>query len=147
MRNYRRFYKTLAIVARQQKVEQEEYKKDIVKIYTNGRTCHLREMSAKEYEAMCEALELSTGNTFQADRRKARSEVLTLMTKIGIDTTDWNRVDLFCKDKRIAGKPFRHLTIEDLKALKPKLRAILNKADNNPSHKAMIVPFNNNISN
>ena len=146
MRNYRRFYKTLAIVTRQQKVEQEEFKKDIVNIYTNGRTCHLREMTAKEYEAMCEALELSTGNTYQSDRRKARSEVLTLMTKIGIDTTDWNRVDLFCKDKRIAGKAFRHLTLEDLKALRPKLRAMLNKAGKK-EHKAMIVPFNNNISN
>lgn len=124
MQNYRRFYKTLAIAAKQMHTDRDEYKRSLVSGYTNGRTEHLHEMTEREYETMCEALEALTGNTYQRDRRKARSEVLRLMQQMGIDTTDWSRVDLFCKDRRIAGKAFKLLTLEELMALKPKLRKI-----------------------
>jgi hypothetical protein len=49
------------------------------------------------------------------------------MQQLGIDTTDWNRVDAFCKDVRIAGKAFRHISIDELEALVVKLRAIKRK--------------------
>ena len=56
--------------------------------------------------------------------RRRRSEVLKLMQQLGIDTTDWNRVDRFCIDTRIAGKAFRHISIDELEALAVKLRTI-----------------------
>ena len=52
---------------------------------------------------------------------------------IGIDTTDWDRVDAYCLDARIAGKVFRKLTIPELEALVPKLKAIARKAKEKPA--------------
>lgn len=49
------------------------------------------------------------------------------MQQLGIDTTDWNRVDRFCSDTRIAGKAFRHISIDELEALAVKLRTIARK--------------------
>ena len=46
------------------------------------------------------------------------------MQQIGTDTTDCNREDRFCSDSRIAGKAFRHISIDELEALAMKLRTI-----------------------
>lgn len=62
--------------------------------------------------------------------RRMRSSVLHQMQLLGINTADWSRVDAYCMDKRIAGKPFRDLDEEELKALLKKLRAIRRKKDN-----------------
>ena len=59
--------------------------------------------------------------------RRQRSSVLHQMQLLGIDTADWNRVDAFCRDPRIAGKRFCHLDSGDLDALLRKLRAIIRK--------------------
>ena len=45
----------------------------------------------------------------------------------GIDTTDWNRVDAYCRHPRLAGKEFRKLTADELDTLIIKLRIILRK--------------------
>ena len=71
------------------------------------------------HDAQCEAL--------RRQLRRRRSEVLKLMQQLGIDTTDWNRVDRFCSDTRIAGKAFRHISIDELEALAVKLRTIARK--------------------
>ena len=44
-----------------------------------------------------------------------------------MDTTDFDKVNAFCQNVRIAGKPFGMLTIEELEALIPKLEAIIRK--------------------
>ena len=44
--------------------------------------------------------------------------------RLGIDTTDWTRINAFCRDVRIAGKEFGALGPEELDALTMKLRAI-----------------------
>lgn len=62
--------------------------------------------------------------------RQKRSSVLHQMQLMGINTADWNRVDTFCMDKRIAGKRFCQLDGEELDALLKKLRAIKRKRDN-----------------
>ena len=49
------------------------------------------------------------------------------MQQMGIDTTDWNRINAFCQDQRIAGKPFARLTNDELDALAVKLRSIQRK--------------------
>ena len=64
--------------------------------------------------------------------RRRRSEVLKLMQQLGIDTTNWNRVDAFCEDVRIAGKAFRHISIDELEVLAVKLRAIKRKKEASP---------------
>lgn len=110
-------------------------KETLVEQFTNGRTKHLHLMASTEYDAMCRQLESVAGYDERQRRlrdglRKARSGTLHQMQLYGIDTTDWSRVDAFCKDKRIAGKRFRELDIEELNALNTKLRMIIRKKSN-----------------
>lgn len=94
----------------------------LVKQYTDGRTTSLHEMSDDEYNAMCDGML----NTIVDKEllRKARSIALHLMQKMGIDTSDWVRVNEYCQDPRIAGKLFAALTTDELTELIRKLRAI-----------------------
>ncbi len=107
-------------------------KEALVQEFTNGRTTSLREMKNEEYEQMCRKLEEVAGwdesrAAHRAALRKARSGVLRQMQLWGVETTNWERVDQFCSDKRIAGKYFRYLSIEELNALNVKLRAMNRK--------------------
>ena len=117
-RNYGRFYCLL-------KKLPEADKETLVSSFTNGRTVHLHEMSAKEYAAMCASLEEHTG--WRVQLKKKRSLCLKLMQQAGIDTTDWQRINDFCRHPRIAGKVFRQLSLADLDSLQTKLRAIMRK--------------------
>ena len=49
------------------------------------------------------------------------------MQKIGLDNSDWARVNDFCLNPRIAGKPFGRLDTEELEQLAVKLRSIERK--------------------
>lgn len=123
--NYARFYTLL-------KKMPGADKETLVYQFTQNRTVHLHQMSAKEYDAMCRQMEDITGYDERRRKqydilRKARSGVLHQLQIYGIDTTDWNRVDAFCKDPRIAGKTFRALTVDDLNALNTKIRMIVRK--------------------
>ena len=100
-------------------------KETLVLSFTDGRTCHLHEMTAKEYDDMCASLEERTG--WKEELKKKRSQCLKLMQKAGIDTTDWTRINDFCQNPKIAGKVFAKLGVKDLDALQVKLRAIMNK--------------------
>ena len=128
-RNYARFYCLL------KKLPGAD-KETLVSSFTNGRTLHLHEMSAKEYVAMCASLEEHTG--WRVQLKKKRSLCLKLMQQAGIDTTDWQRINDFCRHPRIAGKEFARLTLEELDSLQTKLRAIMRKGRSlspNPSPK------------
>ena len=105
--------------------DREEMKRDIVRQWTCDRTDSLREMTKTEYDACCEAIERLTGR--KDEQKKKRSLCLKLMQKLGIDTTDWTRINYFCQDQRIAGKPFARLTNEELNTLATKLRSIQRK--------------------
>jgi hypothetical protein len=59
--------------------------------------------------------------------KRKRSSVLHQMQIMGIDTTDWKRVNELCLNKRIAGKLFHKLTYEELDAVLIKLRIIKRK--------------------
>lgn len=103
-------------------MNKEDLKKEIVLQYTWNRTDSLREMTAEEYNACCDGLEKLAG---QKDLlRKKRSLCLKLMQKLGIDTSDWARINNFCEHPRIAGKPFARITVDELDGLATKLRAI-----------------------
>ena len=108
----------------------EEFKESLVSQFTNGRTTSLREMSREEYDAMCDRLEGTSAwirKSIEAEHRRLRSRCLRQMQQLGIDTTDWTRINAFCQDPRICGKPFRQLSQEELEQLSVKLRAIRRK--------------------
>ena len=122
-RNYGRFYGALnAIVA---SGERDEMKKMLVRQYTNGRTESLREMSDGEYARCCRALE-ERGRDGERLRRE-RSATLKLMQQMGVDTTDWGRVNLLCRHPRIAGRDFYNIEAGEHPGLRRKLRAITGK--------------------
>lgn len=130
-RNYARFYTLL------KKLPGAD-KETLVEQYTSGRTTHLHETTMQEYNAMCNDMERVAGydefvESIRRQLRRKRSEVLKLMQQLGIDTTDWNRVNAFCQDARIVGKAFRHISIDELEALAVKLRAIKRKKEASPS--------------
>lgn len=102
-------------------------KEDLVLQWTNGRTASLKEMSECEYSLMIRQLRQQVESL--EEKKKARSAVLKQFQLYGIDTTDWDAVDRFCCNARIAGKPFRYLTIPELKSLRVKMLSIRNKAE------------------
>lgn len=117
--------------------DREEFKKSIVMQYTWNRTDSLREMTSKEYNACCATLEKLSGQDEWRQRlrdelRRQRSVCLKLMQKLGIDTSDWARINDFCRHPRIAGKPFARITTEELEQLAVKLRSIQRKGGLKP---------------
>ena len=115
--NYARFYALL-------KQLPGADKETLVEQYTGGRTTHLRQMCSvmaqvAGYETRKEAL--------RKELRRKRSICLRLMQQLGIDTTDWTRVDDFCCHPRIAKKPFRKICLDELDEVIKKLRMIKRK--------------------
>ena len=90
--------------------DRDDFKRQMVSQFTNGRTDSLREMTRQEYDRCCESLEGQS--RYKEELRKERSATLKLMQKAGIDTTDWNRINRFCLDPRIAGKEFARITAD-----------------------------------
>ena len=136
--NFARFY--AAFNRLPAKGDREELKRSIVRQYTRDRTDSLRQMGRKEYEECCAALERLSGKNYDLMRveLRRRSACLHLMQLLGIDTTDWDRVNEFCRQPRIAGKEFRLLDTEELEPLSIKLRIIRRKeADKNNSNKLL----------
>lgn len=135
-RNYARFYTLL------KKMPCAD-KETLVSSFTNGRTTSLREMSAKEYETMCVSLEEQTG--WKSELKKKRSLCLKLMQQLGVDTSDWARVDNFCQHPRLAGKPFRKISVEELQNLAVKLRTIKQKGGLKPKQSITPDKVNNSV--
>ena len=129
-RNYARFYMLL-------KQLPHADKDTLVWQYTQGRTKSLRETSKWEYDDMERVVNNNNKAALkQTALRKARSAVLHQLQIYGLDTTDWATVDAFCKNPRIAGKPFRKLTIEDLNEVNKKIRVIIKKQKENGQSKS-----------
>ena len=134
--NYARFYALL----KRMPGNQEDLKEQLVFTYTGNRTTSLKEMKQSEYDAMCASMQETVNGgisdtEFKARIKRYRSNVLHWLQMIGVDTTDWDRVDAYCLDSRIAGKVFRKLTIPELEALVPKLKAIERKGKEKPEPK------------
>ena len=87
----------------------------------------MKEMTDREYSQLISALRSQVENL--EEKKKARSAVLKQMQLYGIDTTNWEAVDRFCCNARIAGKPFRYLEVDELKKLRVKLLSMRNKAE------------------
>lgn len=127
-RNYSRFY----ALCKAKGVDLEQYKDDLISQFTLGRTTSLKDMKDSEYDEMCDYIQSGRHQSESRDdyvlrRKKMRSAVLKRIQQLGVDTTDFDKVNAFCQNGRIAGKPFGMLTIEELESLIPKLEAILRK--------------------
>lgn len=124
-RNYARFY---ALLKRLPGANKET----LVYQYTNGRTTHLHKTTLREYDTMCNDMERVAGydermEAVRKELRRRRSVCLKLMQQAGIDTTDWQRINDFCRHPKIAGKAFARLSLSDLDTLQTKLRTIMRK--------------------
>lgn len=129
---YARFY----VLFNRISFKSDDLKKSLVKQHTGGRTDSLREMKPAEYDKLCENLEHSVRDPKSIEReelKRQRSRTLKLMQELGIDTTDWTRINAFCRDSRIAGQEFRDLSSGDLQALQVKLRSIQRSGGLKPS--------------
>lgn len=122
MKSYGRFWRAWNRLSHR---DSEEEKRLMVQNWTNGRTEHLSEMTQGEYDAACKELEAASG--YDRELKRRRSICLRLMQGLQIDTSDWQRVNDFCRHPRISGKPFGRLTTEELESLSVKLRAIARK--------------------
>ena len=106
---------------------------------------------------MCRDMEQVAGydermSDIRRELRRKRSVCLKLMQQLGIDTTDWDRVNAFCEDARIAGKAFRYISIDELEALAVKLRVIKRKKEASPGSSeargtVVMLSVNNSIEN
>lgn len=79
------------------------------------------------YKAMIAAMHRAVANMHKpdnADIKIYRSALLKRLQKYGIDTTDWNKVNGFLRQPRVAGKVMYDLSIDEIKSLIPKLEAI-----------------------
>lgn len=121
--NFGRFY--TAIREMNPIGDRDDVKRSIVLQYTDGRTESLREMTRAEYDRCCADLERGTGG--REKLRKERSATLHLMQRMGVDTSDWERVNALCRDPRIAGKDFRRIADDEHPELRARLRAIARK--------------------
>lgn len=131
--NFTRFYALL----KRMPGNQDDLKEQLVLTYTGNRTTSLKEIKQSEYDAMCASMQQTLDGSAGAAEFKARikgyrSKVLHWLQVIGVDTTDWDRVDAYCLDPRIAGQVFHKLTIPELEALVPKLKSISRKAKEKP---------------
>lgn len=128
--NYGVFY---SLLNRLPTSDRDALKESVVLQYTDNRTSSLREMSLQEYNAAVAGMQKLVPPTYQEQlikiRRQKRSSVLHQMQLLGIDTSNWDNVNSFCMDSRIAGKEFRDLDCEELDALQVKLRAIRRKKE------------------
>ena len=120
IKNFGRFYAALRQLP--DVVDADETKRVLVMQYTGNRTDSLREMLAEEYDVCCRRMEELARD--KAELRRRRSVCLRQMQRMGVDTTDWARVNDFCRHPRICGKPFAWLGVSELDALSRKLRAI-----------------------
>lgn len=110
----------------------EEARHSLVRQFTNGRTESLRETTVAEYRALCshlQAMVRPSEKMSSALLRRERSTTLHLMQLFGVRTEQWDAVDRFCLDKRIAGKPFRRISMEEHGSLQRKLRAMIAKKE------------------
>ena len=102
-------------------------KDELVYQFTNGRTTHLHLMTEDEYSRMVRMMDGIVAGERRALLRKWRSVCLKLMQEIGVVTADWDRVNAFTRNARIAGMAFGEIPAEGLKALAVKLRMIKRK--------------------
>lgn len=105
-------------------------KEDVVWQYSNGLTQSLSTFAncdPKGYRRMLIDLRKAVKTDTERATKKLRSAILHRLQKHGVDTTDWDRVNRFLEQPRIAGKRLYDMSNQEMKALIPKMESILAK--------------------
>lgn len=119
-------------------------KEDLVWQYSGLLTTSLRELYQKkplEYARMLNDMQRTIDDMNKkkprseqpaqswktTELKRLRSAVLHRLQRHGIDTTDWNLVNSFMRQPRIAGKTLGEMCIDELRAFIPKIESILAK--------------------
>jgi hypothetical protein len=110
-------------------------KETLVWQYSDMLTNSLREFYLKkpeEYKRMIADMQLQVNKASKysqvdPEKKRLRSSILLRLQKHGVDTTRWKNVNTFLLQPRIAGKMLFEMSIEEMKALIPKLESILAK--------------------
>ncbi|MDD7438597.1 MAG: hypothetical protein PUK66_07195 [Bacteroidales bacterium] len=123
-RNYARFFSLLRAVMPE--MDREEAKAIVVDQASKGRTTSLHELTDEEWREAIGMLEDRKADS-SVSLKSARSQALHQLQLYGVRTTDWDEVNKFTSDARIAGKLFYHLSVGELSALTRKLRAMVEK--------------------
>lgn len=128
MRNYKDIWAMLNKVAGP--LGKEELKEILCEGVSDGRTNSLTELSEVELNALRVELKKQTksGYSSSTELKKKRGQVLRQLLKYGIDTRNWDAVNAFCRDSRIAGKEFGQLSIDELEELRKKMYSINRKS-------------------
>lgn len=122
--DYSRFY---ALLKQNPMLEKEE----IVSQFTNGRTTHVSQMSRQEFIRMCDSLQYGSPTEQRARElslKRARSAALLRIGRLGIKTIDnWDGINAFVANPKIAGKKFYDLGVDELNSLVRKLESIIRR--------------------
>ena len=122
--DYSRFY---ALLKQNPMLEKDE----IVSQFTNGRTTHVSQMSRQEFIRMCDALQFGSPTEQRARElslKRARSAALLRIGRLGIPTIDnWDGINAFVANPKIAGKKFYDLGVDELNSLVRKLESIIRR--------------------
>lgn len=124
--DYSRFY---ALLKQNPMLEKDE----IVSQFTNGRTTHVSQMSRQEFIRMCDALQFGSPTEQRARElslKRARSAALLRIGRLGIPTIDnWDGINAFVANPKIAGKKFYDLGVDELNSLVRKLESIIRRGE------------------
>lgn len=112
----------------------EETRRAMIRELTDGRTDSTRDLTYSEAQYLAgyingaakENRDLSIGE--RAIKRQ-RSGVLKRLQLLGVDTTDWDSVNNYLCDSRIAGQPLYKMDSDALQMVTRKLEQILKKQE------------------
>lgn len=124
----------LHMIYKQRGLSREEHKAMLAQL-TDGRTDKTNELTEAEANYLAgwlngngqEALKSKADEMQQKNLKFYRSAVLKRLQKMGINTSDWGRVNAFLSDRRIAGQPLYAMSVESMKTLIPKLEKLCEK--------------------
>lgn len=110
-------------------------KEDLIWSASGMLTTSLREFHEKNPEGykrmlanmQVEVNKITIDNEQKIIIKSLRSSILTRLQKHGVDTTDWKRINKFLEQPRISGKRLYDMSIDEMRALIPKLESILAK--------------------
>lgn len=123
--NFGKFY---ALLKQMPGPDMEQVKESLVWQFTGMRTYSLREMKTGEYEEMTRYMQgVIDRKPDEQIVKKLRSGILHRLQKHGVNTTNWDDVNRFLLNPRIAGKMLFQMDVEEMRELTGKLESILDK--------------------
>lgn len=117
----------LHVLAARLGMDKDAYR-NMLYVATGGRTDTAAGLSEGEAAYLAGYLQGSTPDDLvKRTIRRHRSGVLKCLTRLGVDTSDWDKVNAYLCQKKICGKKLYELSLDELAALRAKLEAIIRK--------------------